>query len=145
MIDVYKLVADLHKSIDEMNRLLVRDVANLVPFDLTPVQEAYVIFCNSHAPTTVTSLVEEFGVSKSAVSQMITKLENDGFVKREINPENKRERLIFPAAKAKKYQQGLDQLDKQMTEKYYVHLETQDIQQMYNAISKLNGVIRENR
>ena len=128
-----------------MNRLLVRDMANLVPFDLTPVQEAYVIFCNSHAPTTVTALVEEFGVSKSAVSQMITKLEKDGFVKRETNPENKRERLIFPAAKAKKYQQGLDQLDKQMTEKYYVHLDTQDIQDMYTLISRLNGVIRENR
>ena len=40
------------------------------------------------------TLVEELGINPSSVSEIISKLENDGYVKRTVDPEDKRATLV---------------------------------------------------
>ncbi|KRF67232.1 hypothetical protein ASG99_16525 [Bacillus sp. Soil768D1] len=96
-------------------------------------------------PTTASKLVEEFKVSKRAISQMIHKLEQDGCIYRKPNPNNKKENLLYPTPKGILYQKGIENLDNRMVEKYYIHMNLDEIQQMYDLVNKFNTIIRKNR
>ena len=47
------------------------------------------------------SLKDELGVSKSAVSQMLSNLEGEGFIRREIDPDDRRRIIVLPTDKTK--------------------------------------------
>ena len=47
------------------------------------------------------SLKNELGVSKSAVSQMLSNLESEGYILREIDPDDRRRIIVLPTDKTK--------------------------------------------
>ncbi|WP_166786725.1 MarR family winged helix-turn-helix transcriptional regulator [Jeotgalibacillus salarius] len=140
-LDTY--VKELHDTFDEMSRLLTDDLATLSQFNLTPQQESYLMFCVAHAPLTAKELVDEFQVSKSAVSQAIARLEQDRFLEREKNPDNKRETLIYLGPKGRMFARRIKDFNEKMRNDYYVHLSLEEIEMITESIKKLNRVIRD--
>lgn len=140
-LDTY--VKELHETFDETSRLLTEDLQTLSQFNLTPQQESYLMFCVKFAPLTATDLVREFQVSKSAISQVISKLEKERFIEREQNPENKRETLIYLGPKGRMFARRIKDFNEKMREEYYTHLSVQEIESVIQSLQKLNTVIKE--
>ncbi|KIL48752.1 hypothetical protein KP77_19630 [Jeotgalibacillus alimentarius] len=135
----------LHATIDEMSDLLSRELDTLEQFNLTDQQENYLMYCVTNAPLTAKELVEEFQVSKSAISQVVAKLEKERFIEREKNPENLRETLIYLGPKGRMFARRLEEFNSKIQNEYYVHLTSDEIKQMISSIEKLNKVIKENQ
>ncbi|AJD91117.1 hypothetical protein JMA_18000 [Jeotgalibacillus malaysiensis] len=140
-LDFY--VKQLHETFDETSRLLTVDLETLSQFNLTPQQESYLMFCIKFAPLTATELVREFGVSKSAVSQVIAKLESARFIEREKNPDNMRETLIYLGPKGRMFARRIKDFNEKMREEYYTHLSVKEIESVIRSLQKLNSVIKE--
>ncbi len=136
-------VRELHETFDETSRLLTDDLDALSQFNLTPQQESYLMYCIKFAPLTATELVREFGVSKSAISQVIAKLEDARFIEREKNPDNLRETLIYLGPKGRMFARRIKDFNKKMREEYYTHLSIQEIESVIHSLQKLNTVIKD--
>ncbi|WP_404409365.1 MarR family winged helix-turn-helix transcriptional regulator [Jeotgalibacillus malaysiensis] len=134
-------VRELHETFDETSRLLTDDLHTLSQFNLTPQQESYLMFCVKFAPLTATDLVKEFQVSKSAISQVISRLEKERFIEREQNPENKRETLIYLGPKGRMFARRIKDFNEKVREEYYTHLSIQEIESVISSLKKLNTVI----
>lgn len=134
-------VRELHETFDETSRLLTDDLHTLSQFNLTPQQESYLMFCVKFAPLTAKELVKEFQVSKSAISQVISRLEKDRFIEREQNPENKRETLIYLGPKGRMFARRIKDFNEKVREEYYTHLSIQEIESVITSLKKLNTVI----
>lgn len=54
----------------------------------------YIIFIFDHPNCSQEDLVNMFGLSKGNIAKVLKKLEDDGFIKREVNPENRRKYML---------------------------------------------------
>ena len=54
----------------------------------------YIIFIFDNPNCSQDDLVNMFGLSKGNIAKALKKLEDDGFIKREVNPENRRKYML---------------------------------------------------
>lgn len=54
----------------------------------------YIMFIHDNPNCSQEDLVNLFGQSKGNIAKILKKLEDDGFIKREINPENRRKYML---------------------------------------------------
>ena len=59
------------------------------------------------APVTQDALSTALAIDKAATARALDQLEQDGFVTRMVNPENRRQKLVMATAKAKAIQDAL--------------------------------------
>lgn len=93
----------------------------------------------------VTEIANELKISKSAVSQSITKLEKKGYIKRKINLFDKKinyfilteEAICKYEIKQKEYDQAINKVSKKMGEK--------DSEELSRLLMKLSNIINELR
>ena len=81
-------------------------------------------------------------MSTSAVSQLLNKLEEKGYITRTVNPKNRREILIAPAQKGKDYFATQEAISKEIDELVYGKLPEEDLQQFANILKKLNTIVQ---
>lgn len=60
-------------------------------------------------------LAHLLGIDKSQVTRLVNKLEKEGYLTREVNPEDRREKLLTPTEKA----DAVRQQDLELTNHYY--------------------------
>ena len=80
-------------------------------------------------------------MSTSAVSQLLNKLEEKGYIMRTVNPKNRREILIAPAQKGKVFSTQ-EAISKEIDELVYGKLPEEDLQQFANILKKLNTIVQ---
>jgi DNA-binding MarR family transcriptional regulator len=61
---------------------------------LTPVEGHLLTYLRSYAPAAVGELVRVFGIKQSTFTSILDRLEQDGFIRREMNPADRRSFLI---------------------------------------------------
>ena len=61
----------------------------------------YIIFIYDNPDCSQEDIVNMFGQSKGNIAKVLRKLEDDGFIKREINPENRRKYMLNTTQKGK--------------------------------------------
>lgn len=63
-------------------------------YNLTTQQEFILFYLMNNPGVTANEIAQQFAISKSTVSQVLSKLEAQHFIKRESNPNNHREFFI---------------------------------------------------
>lgn len=86
-------------------------------------------------------IASHLGISASAVSQILNKLEDNSYIKRELNKENRRETLLYLDQRAEDYFKSLLNLENEINEKVYEKLSTEDLQELVRILEKLNHII----
>src|SRR4028118_770281 len=61
---------------------------------LSPLEGHVLTYLRSYAPTAIGELVQVFGIKQSTFTSLLDRLEKAGYVRREINPEDRRSFLI---------------------------------------------------
>jgi MarR family transcriptional regulator, organic hydroperoxide resistance regulator len=92
---------------------------------------------------TVNEIAHFLSITASAASQLISKLEKQDYVKREINPDNRREIIVQLGEKGHYYNQMVDKNQLLIIEKYYAKLPKEDLEKLLDIHEKLYHIAVE--
>ena len=139
------VVQQMDKAYNDFGVLLSRETSILDEFNLTAQQEAILSYINEHHRTTAHEISNDFNITKSAVSQTLSKLEKKKMIKKTKNPANKREYYLELGSEGNKYINYLDELVQRMTDKYYSKIPLEELSKMVATMEKINSIIREEK
>ncbi|TCZ78263.1 MarR family transcriptional regulator [Paenibacillus albiflavus] len=89
-------------------------------------------------------LADKLNVSTSAVSQLLNKLEDKGYIERFINPKNRREIVLNLADRANQYFNDLAFLKDEINRELYGKLSLEELKQLTKILEKLQVIANEN-
>ncbi|WP_430482519.1 MarR family winged helix-turn-helix transcriptional regulator [Rossellomorea marisflavi] len=93
--------------------------------------------------TKIQDVAEQFDLSMSSVSQLVKKLEADGYVTRSINPDNRRETFLTLGGKGEDYFKEYERVDRYIMDHYYAQLSIEETKQMRDIARKLQGIVMD--
>lgn len=138
-----RLVEEINRYSYDMNAQLMRVQEALFEDDLSPKQTVILDFVHTHQPCIISEIVIHVGSSPSAVSQIVTRLERDNYLKRNINPHNRREIVVSLAEKGEVYYERESQINQLIIEKIYSKMSLEDLMQLHTLIKKLHTIVEE--
>ena len=142
----YLITIDKINQTFEQFKLLVlqetKEVEELENFHLTPQQEIIMFYIIRHEPVIANDIANNFDISKSAVSQVISKLEEMNLIYRQENAINRRETLIYLADRGKEFQQLLQKIDDMLVEKYYSKVSLTELENVLDTLNKIVGTTK---
>ncbi|QQE75752.1 MarR family transcriptional regulator [Brevibacillus composti] len=138
-----KIVNALHDEFQEYLLNYSKRAKKLDEYNLTVQQENMLLFIMRNQRTTVNEIAANFSITKSAVSQVLSHLESKGFIRRESNPNDRRESFILLGPEGKKYAELIEETDEAFVKKYFSQVEMEELEQMLRTMKKINQVIHE--
>lgn len=139
----YLLIIDKINQQFEQFKLLVlqetKEVEELENFHLTPQQEIIMSYIIRHEPVIAKDIANHFDISKSAVSQVMSKLEEMKMIYRQENLINGRKIFIYLGERGKEYYQLLKKIDNILVEKYYSKASLTELTNVLDTLNKIVG------
>ncbi|WP_214481396.1 MarR family transcriptional regulator [Bacillus sp. SM2101] len=132
---------DAFMLLEQINNSLIHEIESLLQFDLTPKQSVLINIVQTFNNITVKDLAEKMNISTSGVSQLLSKLEKDKYIKREINVDNRREVHINLDTKGLELYQASKEIDNKIIDKYFSKLDESEAEQFYAIVKKLHGIV----
>lgn len=138
-----EVINEMNRAYTELYILLFQDLKD--EFGLTGQQESMLFHINLNENTTANNIASTFNITKSAVSQVLSKLEKQQMISKQVNPNNKREYFLTLGPNGSKYMERLSKLDDVLIEKYFSKIDIEALQQMTDTLTKINKVILEEK
>ena len=125
-----------------LNYLLYnKNAEKFTAYNLTTQQDTILFFVKDNPRITANEIAKKFAISKSAVSQVLSKLEALNFIKREVNPNNHREFFIRLAEEGLAYQALSEEADKEFMTKHFADIDLEQLQNVLQTMKKVNASI----
>lgn len=86
-----EFLSPLHKASRQISVYLEGRTREL---GVSPIEGHVLTYLRSYAPASIRDLVSVFGIKQSTFTSLLDRLEQDGFVRRAINPDDRRSFLI---------------------------------------------------
>lgn len=115
----------------------IKEVKELENFHLTPQQEITMFYIIRNEPVIAHDIANYFDISKSAVSQVLSKLEEMNMIHRQVNSKNRRENLIYLGDRGQEFHQLLKKIDKILVEKYYSKVSLTELRNVLDTLNKI--------
>ncbi|MBW8352090.1 MarR family transcriptional regulator [Bacillus sp. IITD106] len=128
---------------DKINHFLAINYYSLLEIELTPKQFMVLHLINEMEPAKIQDISNHLQLSMSSVSQLVNKLEQENYVLRNINPQNRREILVTVGKRGKAFFKKYDEMDDLVIEKYYSKLSIEETKQFRDFAKKLYTLITE--
>lgn len=138
------VVQKINQAYDEFGMLTSEETMKLDEFNLTYQQDHILTYIMRNKNTTVSKISASFSISKSAVSQPLSNLEQRAFIIKEVNPDNRRENYIKLGPRGFEYENSLSRLEEILIKKYYSKIEINELKNMADTMVKLNQIIKNN-
>lgn len=142
-MDDYLIMIDQINQKFEQFKLLVlqesKEVEELENFHLTPQQEIIMFYIIRNEPVIANDIANHFGISKSAVSQVISKLKEMKMIYRQENSINRRETFIYLGDRGQEFHQLLNKIDAMLVEKYYSKVSLTELKNVLDTLNKIVG------
>ncbi|WP_153720977.1 MarR family winged helix-turn-helix transcriptional regulator [Sporosarcina cascadiensis] len=110
-------------------------------YNLTAQQDTILFFLKDNPHITANEIAKKFMISKSAVSQVLSKLETLNFIKREPNPNNHRELFIELAEEGVTYQTLSEEADEEFMTKHFADIDLEQLRNVLQTMKKVNASI----
>lgn len=138
---IYKLVEEINEAIYSMESHFIKLHQNLISDELSPKQIILLDFINKNRLVTIGQIASYMNITSSAVGQLVSKLEEQHYVSRSINPENRREIFVSLEMSGTKYFEREEEIKRFIISRYYSKLEINEIVQLKEIIQKLNQIV----
>lgn len=138
--DYIKEAVSIFNSIN--SHLLKHHFATL-NHEIPPKQFMIMKYVYEIRKTKIQDVAEQFNLSMSSVSQLVKKLESDGYVSRSINPDNRRETFLTLGEKGEEYFKKYELVDQYIIDHYYAQLSIDETKQMRDIARKLQGIVMD--
>ncbi|NBI27673.1 MarR family winged helix-turn-helix transcriptional regulator [Chengkuizengella marina] len=132
-------------SSDALNTIFLNDYHKFVDkevLNLTPKQSILLDLLNEK-PLTNSEIAKHFSITPSAATQLINKLEKKGYLKREINLNNRREIIVHLDEKGIEYNQLMLKFELHLIQKYYSKLSEKDLENLVDLQEKIYKIALE--
>ncbi|MBD8006709.1 MarR family winged helix-turn-helix transcriptional regulator [Bacillus norwichensis] len=139
-MSLYEQVKRINEAEYTINRLIYKHYKQYLNSGITTQQAVVLDIVYLAKRITVGDIAIEMNVSSSAVSQLIAKLERNQFIKREINPQNRREVFITLDEKGTEYFSKQDYVEQQVADKIYSKLSSKEIVELERIVKKLREI-----
>ncbi|MDF2663582.1 MAG: transcriptional regulator [Paenibacillus sp.] len=136
-------VKEMNEANYEINTLLLQEYRSLLDDEITTRQAIILEWVHKRGKLTVSEIAELMQVSSSAVSQIIGKLEKGGYVKREINLQNRREIFVLSGERGDAYFAKHEQVERSIVERFYTKLDFEEAVLLKNVMLKLKGIVEK--
>ncbi|RKJ05518.1 MarR family transcriptional regulator, partial [Butyricicoccus sp. 1XD8-22] len=134
MKEYLKVIEQINETFDQFKILVaqeLKEAQHLKSFDLTPQQEIMMFYIIRNQPVTSNDIAAYLNISKSAVSQVIPKLEEKQMINRHVNPANRREIYITLGSRGQEYLQLLNHIDELLVRKYYSKVTLEELRDVH--------------
>lgn len=84
-------------------------------------------------------------ISSSSASQLLSKMEAEQYIVRELDPEQRRKTLVFLGDMGKKVLEHMEQTRKDITSKYFLKIPYEDLEAFHRILSQLKEMIQKER
>ncbi len=139
-LSLYEQVKRINEAEYTINRLIYKHYKQYLNSGITTQQAVVLDIVYLAKRITVGDIAIEMNVSSSAVSQLIAKLERNQFIKREINPQNRREVFITLDEKGTEYFSKQDYVEQQVADKIYSKLSSNELDELERIVGKLREI-----
>lgn len=109
--------------------------------ELTDKQHIVLNFIEQKGGSSPIQIAQQIGITQSAVSQLLNTLEKKEWIRRSINPNNRRELHVELSDKAKTYLENMREVELAIIEKYYSALSFDEISTLTSIYEKLDQLI----
>lgn len=109
-------------------------------FDLTFGEQIIIIFLSKNENVNQESISKRYMIDKGMVAKTLTRLEDKGFIKREQNPNNKRENIISLTEKSAYIMKYINTIFDDWNKILYGEMSKEDI----DCVKRLTGKMAEN-
>lgn len=109
-------------------------------FDLTFGEQIIIIFLSKNENVNQESISKRYMIDKGMVAKTLTRLEDKGFIKREQNPNNKRENIISLTEKSAYIMEYINTIFDDWNKILYGEMSKEDI----DCVKRLTGKMAEN-
>ncbi|MGY4691246.1 MarR family winged helix-turn-helix transcriptional regulator [Salibacterium sp. K-3] len=130
-------------SLENIVKYLQPKLPILSKLQLTSRQESMMILFIRHEGMTLGEMAERLGISKSAVTQSVNKLENEDLLIRFINENNRREVTMSLGETGKQLKKEFDMFETSIVQDYLTQLELEELKQMLSTFRKFEAIIKE--
>ncbi|SMF90279.1 DNA-binding transcriptional regulator, MarR family [Paenibacillus uliginis N3/975] len=141
--DFVSCVKEMNEAEYLINALLLHEYRSLLDDEITTKQALLLELIHKHQRMTVREIADQMEVSSSAVSQIIGKLEKMGYVKREINLQNRREIIVQIGSQGVTYFAKQDKVEREIIERFYAKMEFEEVQQLLQLTLKLKEIVEQ--
>ncbi|SFS50814.1 MarR family transcriptional regulator [Paenibacillus sp. 453mf] len=145
MNDYIQVITRMNQVLDEFNVLITKEVKELGDYNLTSQQEVILIYISKHEKITTSEISHAFDITKSAVSQVLTKLEQEKMILKLVNPDNRRESFIVLDERGKSFIAKLADIDQLMIDKYYSKIDLPKLIQMTETMEEINKLMKKSK
>ena len=112
----------------------------LKEFDLTFGEQIIIIFLSKNENVNQESISKRYMIDKGMVAKTLTRLEDKGFIKREQNPNNKRENIISLTEKSAYIMKYINAIFDDWNKILYGEMSKED----FDCVKRLTGKMAEN-
>lgn len=126
---------------DKVNNHLLKQYYSFLNHTLTPKQLLVLDLVHKGEPIKVHNIAEQLGFSVSSTSQLVSKLENESYVVRSINPENRREIFLTIGEKGKEYYNDFDKVNQFLIDNFFSKMSVEETKQLRDIADKLHTIV----
>ncbi|WP_131849704.1 MarR family transcriptional regulator [Baia soyae] len=137
------VVEQINQIIESIWTLLEREERELNKFKLNHQQHVLLTLIIREPSSSPSQLAKKMGITKSAVSQQLSRLEREGFTIKKQHTDDKRLFSIELGENGLMYKKELDSFYQQMFDKYYSKLSYEELSNILASVQKLQGVMRQ--
>jgi MarR family transcriptional regulator, organic hydroperoxide resistance regulator len=137
--DIAKICSQIIEYSDALSALFLEDYKRIASNDFADLstKQQVILELLRVQNRTVNEISGYFSITASAASQLISKLEKQRYVKREINVENRREIIVKLDEKGQQYNKMVESNQYSIIEKYYAKLDKEDLVKLLDIHQKL--------
>ncbi|EIM08426.1 transcriptional regulator MarR [Planococcus antarcticus DSM 14505] len=138
---ITKRMSSIFQTLDQINYALLHHYEEVLEHKLTPKQSLVIEHVQKHSKLTVNELAQKMNVTAGAISQLLTKLEKEHYIKRTINPDSRREIIVTLGDNGHSLYELYAKIDEEIASTYYTKLDESVIDQLEQAVNKIYEVI----
>lgn len=135
------MIQELNQIEARIHQKLRLEFEELFVDELTDKQHIVLDFVEQKGGSSPIQIAQQLGITQSAVSQLLNTLEKKEWVRRSINPQNRRELQVELSEKAKTYLENMRKIELAIIEKYYSKLSLEEINTLTSIYTKLDQLI----
>lgn len=110
---------------------------SLAEYELGFPEQLVLMYLTAHGTSNQESIATSLDIDKGAITKTIAKLEAKGYVARELNPQNRREKIVVLTEEAAPVVEALKRSFANLQEVLFKGLTANDVLQMSNSLERV--------
>jgi DNA-binding MarR family transcriptional regulator len=134
-----EFLSPLHKASRQISVYLESRTREL---GVSPIEGHVLTYLRSYAPASIGDLVRVFGIKQSTFTSLLDRLEQAGFVRRTINPGDRRSFLIHISDEGRELAARLNRLLKTLEDDIRQRVEARDVKGFHAVMGAIENITK---